>query len=113
MVNRWNQWDGVSVIEALSLDVALEMFANSLVEERIKHFVETISILEDRIEVLEVKNRKNYLKQQEVISEFGIGHRTLKKWVDDGLKEIWLGNRVYYDQADIESYMQKIKTSIA
>lgn len=98
-------------IETANLEKALEIFASSLFDNKINHFVETINMLEERIEVLEVKNKKNYLKQQDVISEFGIGHRTLKKWVSDGLKEIWLGNRVYYDQADIESYMQMYKTS--
>lgn len=103
----------MSVIEAPTFEKSLEIFASSLVDERIKHFVEMIDLLENRIKVLEVNNKKSYLKQQEVISEFGIGHRTLKRWVNDGLKEIWVGKRVFYDQADIESYMQKFKTSKA
>ncbi|SEQ55651.1 Helix-turn-helix domain-containing protein [Ignavigranum ruoffiae] len=86
---------------------------NSLVEHIVNQYIQSIlerlSQIEGRMTELEPKVNKSYLTQKEVCKIFKIGHRTLKKWVANGLNEIWLDKRVYYDRRDIEVFLENYK----
>ncbi|MFL2142948.1 helix-turn-helix domain-containing protein [Ruoffia sp. FAM 20857] len=96
-------------MEVMTTEKAFECIANNMFKVHSVTIFNHIKKMELRIEELEREKRKAYLKQKEVCSEFGIGHSTLKNWVSNGLPEIWIENRVYYDRKDIETYMDKHK----
>lgn len=90
-------------------DQVMNMLVELVWEERATVLQEKVSELEQRLASLENSHRRTYLRQKEVRERFGIGHTTLKGWVNRGLREIWIDNRVYYDINDIEAYLEQHK----
>ena len=83
-------------------DALMSQLADYLWENYAGKMNDLLATLSQRVSQLEAS-------QHEVMETFGIGHRTLKTWVANGLPEIWLGNRVYYDRNDLQHYMETQK----
>ncbi|MBF0942272.1 helix-turn-helix domain-containing protein [Abiotrophia sp.] len=90
-------------------DALMSQLADYLWENYAGKMNDLLATLSQRVSQLEASQHKAYLTQHEVMETFGIGHRTLKTWVANGLPEIWLGNRVYYDRNDLQHYMETQK----
>ncbi|MGX6486648.1 hypothetical protein ACX3VT_01495 [Aerococcus sanguinicola] len=74
-------------------------------EEDLTLILARIQNLEENFTQLQASQKKAYLSQKEILDEFKIGHRRLKRWVAQGLQEIWIENRVYYDREDLKNYL--------
>lgn len=83
---------------------AVELLMSALDEDKQTELFARVETLEHRIDELEFCPQKEILRQKEVFDLFGIGYKTLKKWVANGLKEYRLDNRVYYRRSELMAF---------
>lgn len=50
-------------------------------------------------------SNKTLFKQREVLDLYGIGHATLKQLIAEGLREIPVGNSIFYDIRELEELL--------
>ena len=79
-------------------------------EDRTRDMYSTIDNVVDKIErqirISSTNPTKEILMQKEVFDLLGIGRRRLKNWVDRGLNEIRVDNRVYYRYSDLMHFIE-------
>lgn len=85
---------------------AMDLIIDSKLEEYEVIMNEKISKLEKKIQTLNTNPNNEILMQKEVFELLGIGRRRLKNWVDRGLKEIRIDNRVYYRYSDLIEFIE-------
>jgi len=82
----------------LIIEAKLEQYENQINEK--------LALLEKRLISAGTNPYNEILQQKEVFELLGIGRRRLKKWVERGLKEIRIDNRVYYRYSDLMDFIE-------
>ena len=89
-----------------NLSKAIEMIIENKLEFYQNDFAEKIASLERQINISSTNPGKEILMQKEVFELLGIGRRRLKNWVDRGLDEMRVDNRVYYRYSDLLEFIE-------
>lgn len=89
-----------------NLNKAVEMIIDEKLEDYGLMMNNKIKELETKIIHSNVHPQHEILQQKEVLEILGIGRKKLKKWVDEGLKEIRVDNRVYYRFSDVMEFIE-------
>lgn len=89
-----------------NLSKAIEMIIENKLEFYENDFAEKIASLERQINISSTNLGKEILMQKEVFELLGIGRRRLKNWVDRGLDEMRVDNRVYYRYSDLLEFIE-------
>src|SRR5690625_2879181 len=89
-----------------NLNTAMEMIIDYKLGAYETLMNEKIEQLEKRLQILNTNPKNEILQQKEVFELLGIGRRRLKNWVDRGLDEIRVDNRVYYRYSDLINFME-------
>lgn len=89
-----------------NLNAAVDLIIESKMQPLTKMFDEKISNLERQLQTANTNPYNEILQQKEVFELLGIGRRRLKNWVDRGLKEIRIDNRVYYRYSDLMNFIE-------
>ena len=84
------------------LDSMIEM---KMAEYR-DYFNEKLAVLERQLLTNSTNPYTEILQQKEVFALLGIGRVRLKKWVERGLREIRIDNRVYYRYSDLMHFIE-------
>lgn len=90
-----------------SLNNAVDLIIDHKIEGIAEIFNEKISNIERQLQTSINNPYKEILQQKEVFELLGIGRRRLKNWVDRGLNEIRIDNRVYYRYSDLMNFIEK------
>lgn len=85
---------------------AIDLIIESKIESYEQDFEEKIAELERQLKITASNPSKEILMQKEVFELLGIGRRRLKNWVDRGLHEIRVDNRVYYRYSDLMHFIE-------
>lgn len=89
-----------------NINKAIEIIIDDKLEDYGLVVNNKISELETKIVNSSTHPKHEILQQKEVFEILGIGRRKLKKWVDEGLKEIRVDNRVYYKFSDVMEFIE-------
>lgn len=89
-----------------NLNRAMDMIIDSKLSEYEKNLNDKIAQLERKLVNLNTNPTNEILQQKEVFELLGIGRRRLKGWVERGLKEIRIDNRVYYRYSDLMEFIE-------
>lgn len=89
-----------------NLTQAIDLIIEARFETYEQSIDEKIALLEQQIQINAANPIKEILQQKEVFELLGIGRRRLKKWVDRGLNETRIGNRVYYRYSELMQFME-------
>ena len=83
---------------------------DSIIDSKLEYYEilldEKIEEIERQIRISSTNPTKEILMQKEVFDLLGIGRRRLKNWVDRGLNEIRVDNRVYYRYSDLMHFIE-------
>lgn len=89
-----------------NLSRAIEMIIDNKMESYEMVFEEKIADLEKQLNISSTNPGKEILMQKEVFELLGIGRRRLKNWVERGLAEMRVDNRVYYRYSDLIKFIE-------
>lgn len=89
-----------------SLNYALELIIESKLESFESAIIDRVIYLERQLENSKSNKHHEILQQKEVFELLGIGRRRLKNWVDRGLPEMRVDNRVYYRYSDLMNFIE-------
>lgn len=89
-----------------NLNYAVEMIIDLKLEKQEAILNQRIMQLEEKLATATQNSITEILQQKEVFELLGIGRRRLKNWVDRGLKEIRVDNRVYYRYSDLINFIE-------
>lgn len=89
-----------------NLSRAIEMIIDNKMESYEMVFEEKIADLEKQLNISSTNPGKEILMQKEVFELLGIGRRRLKNWVERGLDEMRVDNRVYYRYSDLIKFIE-------
>lgn len=89
-----------------NLNKAIEIIIDEKIEDYSLVVNNRISELESKFTNNSTHPKHEILQQKEIFEILGIGRRKLKKWVDEGLKEIRVDNRVYYKFSDVMEFIE-------
>lgn len=89
-----------------NLNKVIEIIIDERIEDYDLLMNNRISELESKIANSSTNPKHEILQQKELFEILGIGRRKLKKWVDEGLKEIRVDNRVYYRFSDVIEFIE-------
>jgi len=89
-----------------NLNKVIEIIIDERIEDYDLLMNNRISELESKIVNSSTNPKHEILQQKELFEILGIGRRKLKKWVDEGLKEIRVDNRVYYRFSDVIEFIE-------
>lgn len=89
-----------------NLSRAIEMIIDNKMESYEMVFEEKIADLEKQLNISSTNPGKEILMQKEVFELLGIGRRRLKNWVERGLDEMRVDNRVYYRYSDFIKFIE-------
>ncbi|GAA0355551.1 hypothetical protein GCM10008932_05730 [Alkalibacterium iburiense] len=92
-----------------NLNSVMDMIIDSKLEEYELVLNEKLIQLERKLLTTHTNPSHEILQQKEVFELLGIGRRRLKNWVDRGLKEIRIDNRVYYRYTDLMNFIENPK----
>lgn len=85
---------------------AMDMIIDSKLEKETEVLTNRIDQLEQKLLTATSNSHREILQQKEVFELLGIGRRRLKNWVERGLDEMRIDNRVYYRYSDIMQYIE-------
>lgn len=89
-----------------NLNDAMDLLIEAKLEHYEKEFNQKLAQLEKRLVTAATNPHHEILQQKELCELLGIGHRRLKKWVERGLTEIRIDNRVYYRYSDLMNFIE-------
>jgi len=89
-----------------NLNNAMDLIIEAKLEQYENQINEKLALLEKRLISAGTNPYNEILQQKEVFELLGIGRRRLKKWVERGLKEIRIDNRVYYRYSDLMDFIE-------
>lgn len=93
----------------INIQTSLNQAVEIMIESKLK---EQEALVNERFEQLEEKILRSskvpheLLQQKEVFEILGIGRRKLKNWIERGLCEMRIDNRVYYRYSDIVQFIE-------
>lgn len=90
-----------------NLSQAVDMMIESKLDKQESFLLEKIDTLEQKLSTVSSNPKLEILQQKEVFELLGIGRRRLKNWVDRGLSEMRIDNRVYYRYSDIMAFINQ------
>lgn len=88
-----------------NLNQALDLMIESKLKKQEENLNRRIEELEKKIQTANFSHNE-ILQQKEVFEILGIGRRKLKKWIERGLLEMRIDNRVYYRYSDIIQFIE-------
>lgn len=88
-----------------SLNQVVDQIIDLKLERQEEIFIQKMNELEQKILSSTNSGTHEILQQKEVFELLGIGRKRLKKWVDRGLLEMRIDNRVYYRYSDIMRFI--------
>lgn len=88
-----------------NLNQAVDLMIESKLKQQEESLNRKIEELEKKIQTASVSHNE-ILQQKEVFEILGIGRRKLKKWIERGLSEMRIDNRVYYRYSDIIQFIE-------
>lgn len=89
-----------------NLNHAMDMLIDSKIEKYESALHLKITQLEKQLQTANTNPHNEILQQKEVFELLGIGRRRLKNWVDRGLNELRIDNRVYYRYSDLMNFIE-------
>lgn len=92
-----------------SLDQVMSEVINSKLQEHNADLENRFKTIEEKLLSMHSNPYTEILQQKEVFEIMGIGRRKLKRWVENGLKEFRIDNRVYYKYSDLLRYIENPK----
>lgn len=92
-----------------NLNHVMDMVIDSKIQEYETAINEKIAYLERQLQTIHTNPHNEILQQKEVFELLGIGRRRLKNWVDRGLIELRIDNRVYYRYSDLMEFIENPK----
>ena len=88
-----------------NLNQIVDLMIESKLKQQEENLNRKIEELEKKIQTASTSHNE-ILQQKEVFEILGIGRRKLKKWIDRGLSEMRIDNRVYYRYSDIIQFIE-------
>lgn len=88
-----------------SLNQVVDQIIDLKLEKQEELFAQKMYELEQKVLSNASAGTHEILQQKEVFELLGIGRKRLKKWVDRGLLEMRIDNRVYYRYSDIMRFI--------
>ncbi|WP_161877691.1 helix-turn-helix domain-containing protein [Alkalibacterium sp. MB6] len=92
-----------------NLNSVMDLIIDTKIEQYEQTINEKLSQLERKLLTAHTNPNNEILQQKEVFELLGIGRRRLKNWVDRGLKEIRIDNRVYYRYSELMNFIENSK----
>lgn len=89
-----------------NLNNAVDLIIDHKIECITEVFNQKVANLERQLQTTSTNPHNEILQQKEVFELLGIGRRRLKNWVDRGLNEIRIDNRVYYRYSDLMDFIE-------
>lgn len=89
-----------------SFNDAMDLIIEAKLEDYEKEINQKLAQLEKRFVAAGTNPYHEILQQKEICELLGIGHRRLRKWVERGLNEIRIDNRVYYRYSDLMAFIE-------
>lgn len=93
----------------MNLNHAMDMIIDAKLGEIETEFNQKLIQLEKQLQTTQTNPHHEILQQKEVFELLGIGRRRLKNWVDRGLPEMRVDNRVYYRYSDLMNFIENSK----
>jgi hypothetical protein len=88
------------------------MADNTIAKDIEKTYLQTISILQEKIRVLERQQIKNiFQNKEEIMEEYGWTEYILKKWIKLGLPVLLVDGKCYAHRDNINEFF-KVKTRV-
>lgn len=85
---------------------AMDLIIESKIKTYEEIFNEKFAQIERQLQTINANPHNEILQQKEVFELLGIGRKRLKNWVERGLNEIRIDNRVYYRYSDLMNFIE-------